>query len=135
MAEPMDEVERQVVRAKDQMATVREMVDAVPPEAPEEVDGGEVRAAVYSALLEMDLALANATWTLQDHLAVASEAADEAWDELVKDLNEAGQRVKLWRTEVSSGGLGEALREGLQEIEDSLDGLLDRIAGRKGEGD
>lgn len=131
----MDEVERQVVRAKDQMATVREMVDAVPPEAPEEGDGGEVRAAVYSALLEMDLALANATWTLQDHLAVASEAADEAWDELVKDLNEAGQRVKLWRTEVSSVGLGEALREGLQEIEDSLDGLLDRIAGRKGEGD
>jgi polyhydroxyalkanoate synthesis regulator phasin len=131
MSEMLDKLEAELTEAREKVrARRRQLTGGVVEDAAVKA-GRDTKEAVADTFEDLDEALARTTLAAKDYGARATERGGEFVDDLVEDIKETQAVIREKRRNLTGGHAEDALRDGLDEVEERISNLCDRVRKRR----
>ncbi len=131
MSELLERLETELTEARDRVRARRRQVTGGAVEDAALKAGKATKEAVVDMFEDLDEALARTTMAVKDYGARATDRGGEFVDDLVEDIKETQAVIRDKRRALTGGHVEDALRDGLDEVEERMSGLCDRVRKRR----
>ena len=131
MGELLDKLDAELTEAREKVrARRRQLTGGVVEDAAVKA-GKATKEAVVDTFEDVDEALARTTLAVKDYGARATERGGEFLDDLVEDIKETQAVIREKRRNLTGGHPEDALRDGLEEVDERISRLCERVRKRQ----